>query len=223
MRFFITCALLSVWSASVPAQSILSPAVGQYRIVSGQSILRVMVGRAGLLSRLGHNHVIVNRSISGMIVLDAQPDRSRARLRIPVDGLIVDEAVERRRAGNGYESMPDEKARTDTRANMLRPEVLDGQRWPEIVIDATIADNDSEPRMFDVTLTFKGTTIPLRLPAVWSVNDDRLSVRANFSLEHAELGLRPFSALGGALKVAATLRFELELTAENVTEMRRQE
>lgn len=176
--------------------------------------MRILVGRDGLLSRLGHNHVIVNRSISGLITLDAVPDRSRAHLRIPVDGLIVDETEERRRAGDGYESIPDEKARAGTRTNMLRPDVLDGQRWPEILIEATFADNHSEPPMFDVTLTFKGATIPLRLPAVLSVNDGLLSIEAHFTLEHADLGLRPFSALGGTLKVAETLGFELSVMAE---------
>lgn len=206
-----------IFSQGAFAQSDTSARTRLFRVIADQSVLRVLVGRAGMLARLGHNHVIVNRALSGEVILDGTPAQSSARIRIPVAQFIVDEQAERQLAGKGYESMPDEKARSDTYVNMLRPEVLDGQRWPEIIIETGFADADNDPPLFDITLAFRGKTVPLRLPAQLAVHDDRIEINASFSLNHAQLGLRPFAALGGALKVAEQLQFELLVTAVRIT------
>lgn len=92
-----------------------------FQVTSDQSILRVLVGRNGLLARMGHNHVVVSRSITGTIRFDPRSEAD-AHLVIPVSELLVDETGERLRAGTGYESVPGETAKADTRTNMLRPE-----------------------------------------------------------------------------------------------------
>ena len=48
------------------------PAPGTYPIDSSKSELRVLVYRAGALARLGHNHVLVNRAVSGTVQI-AEP------------------------------------------------------------------------------------------------------------------------------------------------------
>ena len=47
-----------------------------YRIDAAQSELRVLVYRAGPLARFGHNHVMVNRAISGWVDADGPPGGS---------------------------------------------------------------------------------------------------------------------------------------------------
>lgn len=215
----ISLSLLILLTALPPvfAQAVSAPETRQFRILPELSVLRIKVGRAGLLARLGHNHVIVNRSITGMVLL-AQ-DQSSAHLAVPINGLVVDEPAERQRAGKGYESVPDAKARTDTHTNMLRPEVLDGERWPEILIDVKPVAGNGDPQLFEVILTFKGSAIALELPATLSVSNERLEVHAQFSLDHRQLGLRPFSAVGGTLRVAESLEFELLLIADATDEV----
>ncbi len=184
-----------------------------YTVDSEKSVFRILVGREGLLARMGHNHVIVSHNISGTIHFNTPPLPSTAQLKIPVDSLVVDDPAERQRAGAGYESIPTEKDKQGTRSNMLRPEVLDAQQFPEIRIEAVIDGNNPDPRQMAITLYFKGQQIGLNLPATLSINNGRMLVEARFNLEHQQLGLRPFTALGGALRVANTIGFELRLEA----------
>ncbi len=197
-------------TSNLPA---LANDVQLFQVASDKSILRIMVGRNGLLSRIGHNHVVVSRSITGTIRFDNWSGQADAHLVIPVDELLVDEAGERLRAGTGYESVPGETAKLDTRTNMLRPEVLDVQRYPEILIDTALSGYDASRNTIAVSLTFKGIQIPLHLPATLTITANSLQVDTNFSLNHKDLGLRPFSVLGGALRVAETLDFELHIEA----------
>lgn len=127
---------------------------------------------------MGHNHVVVSRSITGTIRFDPRSDQADAHLVIPVSELLVDETGERLRAGTGYESVPGETAKADTRTNMLRPEVLDVQRYPEILIDTALAGYDATRQLIAVTLTFKGTQIPLHLPATVTITDNSVQVNA---------------------------------------------
>jgi len=186
-------------------------AIQIFQVVPEQTILRVMVGRSGLLQRMGHNHVIVNRSLSGTIRIDTRTNRTNARMYIPVSEFLVDDPVERLRAGPGYESVPDARAKSDTQENMLRPEILNAGVYPEIIIevnDATLTPGQSGVAL---VLLFQDRLIPLHLPVTMAVNGDRLVLDATFSLDHQLLGLRPFSVLGGALRVSESIDFELHL------------
>jgi len=186
-------------------------AIQTFRVVPEQTILRVMVGRSGLLQRMGHNHVIVNRSLSGTIRIDTRTNLMNARMYIPVSEFLVDDPDERLRAGPDYESVPDARAKSDTHANMLRPEILDAGAYPEILIEVNDATSTPGQSGVALVLLFKDRLIPLHLPVTMAVNGDRLVLDATFSLDHQQLGLRPFSVLGGALRVSESIDFELHL------------
>jgi hypothetical protein len=193
------------------AQPSATPGLQHYRIQPEQSVLTIRVGRAGLLSGLGHEHLISSHAISGTLTIAVPPAVSVARLIIPVQQLSVDDPVELQDAG--FQSIPDAQASVGTRDNMLRPEVLDGDRWPEVIVDVAYTGNITGTHPFELTLGFKGTTIPLQIPATVTPVDAGLQIDARFSLEHRQLGLRPYSALGGAIRVAETLAFELHVLA----------
>lgn len=190
-----------------------SAAMQIFQVVPEQSILRVMVGRSGLLQRMGHNHVIVNRSLSGTLRMDTRTKRTYARLYIPVREFLVDDPAERLRAGPGYESVPDTRAKADTQANMLQPEILDIGTYPEIIIDANDAPLVPGQSTVALVVSFKGRQIPLQLPITMATNGGNLVVDSIFRLDHQQLGLRPFSVLGGALRVSENINFELHLEA----------
>lgn len=214
LTFTLMClSVVTAVAQEVNATGSTASGLPVYTVQSEQSVLRILVGREGLLARMGHNHVIVSRNLRGTIHFNTPPLPSTAQLMIPVDTLIVDDATERQRAGAGYESIPTEKDKQATRSNMLRPEVLDGQHFPEIRIEAVIDGENPDPRQMTITLYFKDQQIGLKLPATLTVNNDQLKVEASFTLEHEQLGLEPFTALGGALRVAKTIGFELQLEA----------
>ena len=215
LNLVLLAALCFLNQTKLYAQAVIPPAFQQFQIQTDQSSLRILVGRQGLLARMGHNHVIVSRSMTGTVRLDTRTNQADAHLLIPVDDLIVDDVTDRQRAGRGYESLPEEKARAGTRANMQRPEVLDAAHYPEIRIDIAQTGYDATRKMIAITLMFKGSQIPLQLPATISIAGNHIQADASFSLDHNDLGLRPFSALGGALRVAETIQFELHIEASS--------
>ena len=171
------------------------------------------MGREGMLARMGHNHVIIHRAITGTISIDTRTNLADARLQLMVADFLVDDAEERLRAGPGFDSVPTAKVRTDTRTNMLRPEILDAGSYAEISIAANDVTMTTGQSSVALMLSFKGRQIPLQLPATVSIKDSHLLVDSTFSLDHQELGLQPYSTLGGLLRVAETIDFELHLEA----------
>ncbi|NNE39066.1 MAG: hypothetical protein HKN08_12230, partial [Gammaproteobacteria bacterium] len=141
------------------------------------------------------------------------PGSSSAKFKIPVHTLIVDDEIESRRAGNGVESLPSESDIRGTRDNMLGNRVLDGDEYPEINVQVNGMVNVNALNQYDVQLDFKGQQIMLNLEGQTYLAGDNIIIDAYFVLDHAQLNLRPFSVLGGMMKVAEQLRFELHVEA----------
>lgn len=210
LRILTASVLLSVFLAG--------PALGQqstasYAIDSDSSILRVYVGRAGVLARMGHNHVVHTREISGQIDLAPDVMASTAAFSFPVSSFIVDDQEERDRAGDGFESQPGESAIEGTRENMLGEDVLNAEAFPVIELQASPASVDSEEWLLNVNINIQGNSYNQEIPATVNLGGSEITVKSRFSLDHENLGLSPFSALGGSLRVAETIDFELLITA----------
>jgi len=194
-----------------PSQAASSQQVRRFEIQSERSILRIYVGRAGLLSGMGHNHVIVSRNISGNIHLMPLAPSSTAQILFPIQQLIVDDAAERLRAGDAYASIPAAADKSATRANMLGTNVLDAEKYPHITADIQGISASGTEWLFTVMLRFKDEEIMLELPAQISYESEMLVVDSSFKLDHQELGLRPYSVMGGMLRVAREIDFELHI------------
>ncbi len=182
-----------------------------YNIDPDRSILKVFVGRAGLLSEMGHNHIVTNRSISGEIEYTPAPGISTATLTLPVADFIIDDETERQLAGDGYESVPSESDIQGTQDNMLSEGLLDSENHREIRINISGETYLNSQNIYDVQLAIKDSLITLKLDTRTQRDGDILNIDAFFVLSHAQLNLRPFSVLGGMLKVAEQMRFELHL------------
>lgn len=81
----------------IQSENQISPAPQVFDIDSGHSVLRIYIGRTGLLSSMGHNHIILNRDIVGNINVSENAHLSTGHLIIPVQKMIVDdiEAIKR--------------------------------------------------------------------------------------------------------------------------------
>lgn len=204
--------LLVMLSASSLAQEDVE-AARVYAIDAENSILRVFVGRAGILARMGHNHVVHTRSLEGEIVLAPDLMNSSATFSFPVDSFVVDDPAERERAGDDFDSQPGESAIAGTRENMLGEDVLNAANYPDISVELVPVSTDSSPWLLDVSISIQGRRHRQEIPAVVEISDSGMRVNASFRLQHDDLGLSPFSAVGGSLRVAETLDFELEVSA----------
>lgn len=184
-----------------------------YIVDSSASVLRVYVAKAGILAAMGHNHVITFHEITGEIITKDVAQQSSASLKIDLTESIVDDEQERKRAGTAYDSIPGESARAGTLGNMNGPRVLDIVRFPLVNVTIARSMENRQADLYDVTLEFKDSTISLILPAVISIADNIIVVDSEFRLTHRQLGLRPFTAAGGLLKVADEIRFQLHVEA----------
>ncbi len=186
-----------------------------YSIDSADSILRVYVGRAGPLARMGHNHVVHSRGITGEIHLAAERSESNASFEIPLSSFVVDDQSERDRASaaqrDGFDTQPGRRAIEGTRSNMMSEDVLNESLFPVVSAQISTASVSDQQWVFDIALSIAGSTVNLNIPASVTISESEISVSTSFSLQHEDLGMSVFSALGGSLRVAEQLDFELEI------------
>ncbi len=185
-----------------------------YQIDSRQSDLRLLVYRGGVLSTFGHNHVVSARDFKGTIHLRPGLERSRVELEIPVDRLVVDDPELRRQEGKGFASQPSKDDIEGTRANMLGDELLQAKKFSTIRIAGTTGPvSDKNSAMLNLTVELLGRSIKLSLPAKLKREGDQLEASGTVSLSHEQLGLKPFTALMGALRVADKMDFKYRIRA----------
>lgn len=182
-----------------------------FEVTSGT--IRVTVGREGSMARLGHDHLI-----SGPIYgrFRRGGDSVLADLFVPVGELVVDDPQERARIGGQFAREVPEKDRESTRANLLSESVLSATRHGFIraMIDSSVDDGG----YIDVTFELAGQRHVQRvLIEVQSDAPCDTRFAGQFQLRHADFGLQPFAAIGGALRVSESMSVQLELQARAAT------
>jgi len=180
-----------------------------------QSQLLIKVYRTGRLKRLGHNHILSSNQLQGLIywpTLNA-PSNAFADLLLAVHSLAVDNPDLRAKAGDAFLSKPSESDRTGTRRNMLSAKVLNGAEF--LTASANQPGQPSQWAQAQIRIKDRKVeqVLPLTLSGVENESGVQLQVSSQFTLSHQQLGLTPFSALAGALRVADELQFELQLVA----------
>ena len=194
----------------LPAQIAAEPAL--YRISAEETEVVIRVFRAGALSRFGHNHVISANEIEGTITLEADGTNPSFILRIPVDALEVDNADLRRQAGDDFESVPSAADIAGTRDNMRGRRVLDAAEYPTLTVRGT-TDGTENANVANVVFEVKQNTAEKAVPIEAQITDQSIRVSGALELSHEELGLRPFRALAGALRVAEIMEVSFDINA----------
>jgi hypothetical protein len=179
-----------------------------YAVDPGASLVAVTVRRAGLVARLGHDHVVASHTLAGY----AAPGAGRADVSFRVDQMTVDEPQLLRAAG--IATQPSPQAVEGTRKNMLGP-VLDAQRHPVVTLHA---ERQADGRL-RVAVTLHGATRWLELPAAVQVDAAQVTTSGTARLKQTDFDITPFSVGGGLLSVDD----ELEVRYHIVARRRRQE
>jgi polyisoprenoid-binding protein YceI len=185
-----------------------------YRINPQTSEVRLLVYRDGVLSTFGHNHVVSLKDFTGTIHLQPKLAQSRVELDIPVDRLIVDDAAARRLEGEDFASEPSKEDAAATRTNMLSNALLNARQFPAIKVTGTSGPADAKnSAMLDLSVQIVGQEIKLTIPATIKLEGDQLEASGAVDLSHKQLGLKPFSALLGSLRVAEQMKFKYRIRA----------
>ncbi len=191
-----------------------------WRIVPEDSEILIYVLRGGRLARLGHNHVIASRDVRGLIWLGEDFSTSRADLYFPTGDLIVDDPDMRAAAGPNFDTSPSAADIKGTRANLLGPRVLDVDHYPFVTARAWVESGPPQRPRLSFVVTVKAGSSRQVAPVKLQIADGRLMASGDLTINQTDLGMAPFSVLGGALRVEDTLRLHVRLVARPASHTR---
>ncbi len=177
------------------------------------SHLEVRIYRDGPMQKLGHNHLITSDSLEGVIQLRKPMNQSGFDIRLPLESLVVDDPEARSRAGGDFGNPVPPKDREATRRNMLGQAVLDAAR--QAVLRLAAAEISGGPGAWQarVRIALRGEERVVAVPFSIDMAGDRLRAHAKFRLTHADIGLTPFVAALGALRVRDDFEIDIRLDA----------
>ena len=222
----IACGLVACPTAQRPEPSQPAPTVPTrperdysnarvYQVVPEDSLVRILVYRAGTLASAGHNHLVASRHVEGKVYLHQDVARSGFELAMPVASLEVDPAGVRKEEGPDFAAEVSDSARQGTRKNMLSPALLEAERFPDVRRSTAAVEGASLAALNVTTLVeVRDQQHEVRVPVAVQVDGARLTATGEFKVKQTDLGLKPFSALMGALQVQdeLTVRFKLVAT-----------
>jgi hypothetical protein len=185
----------------------------RYRVVTGESEVRVLVYRDGPMARLGHNHVIRSLDLTGDILIGDQADEPRFSLVLPVASFSVDDTALRLEEGADFPGAVDEEAISGTRSNMLSEALLDGTRYHEIRIVSRKVTGTAPDYIVTVAVEVKGQMHDLQVPVRVERTAQELRATGAFTVTHEQLGLTPFTVMGGLLSVKDEIKLRFRIVA----------
>ena len=171
-------------------------------IDQAQSLIAVTVRRGGLLARLGHDHVVASRTITGF----AAPAAGRADFSFRLDQMTVDEAALRREAN--LDTQPSEAAIAGTRTNMLT-RVLEAERFPLVALHT----QQLAGQPLQLSITLHGVTRTVAAPARIDTTPDAVTATGTLQLRQSDFGITPMSVMGGAMTVQDTMELRYRIVA----------
>ena len=225
---FTACLLLGVLCRGVAAApagelSAASPEVAReavlYRVVADRSELRLLVYRGGALAIFGHNHVISSQAVSGTVFVGENPENSFFILNLPVQDFEVDRPELRSEEGDDFSGSMDEEARQGTRKNMLGESMLDAARYPEIRLAGRDISGALPELVLTVDVQIRDQVSQLQVPVEVAIDMDQLTATGSFSFDQTAVGIKPFRAMLGALRVRDTVDVKFSITATRVTDV----
>ena len=212
MRSALLAVCLTSWMTGGVA--VAQDSGARYVVDPAQSDLHWLVYKAGTLSRLGHNHTIGVGDLTGSVTVNER-DRSASQfeLEFQVANLVVDDPMLRSTLGADFASVPTADDIAGTRKNMLTDKVLDGEKYPSIRIAGTGPVMSEGKPALKVKVELLGRTVDLTVPTEVTIAGDEVRAKGEFELNHADLGMQPFSVMLGALQVGEKLSFTYDVRA----------
>jgi polyisoprenoid-binding protein YceI len=189
------------------------PGATTYRIDPQASMLHILVYRGGKFSKLGHNHVVSSKSLTGRVWMHPQLAQSGFEIAFPVADLIVDDPDARRAAGSEVPPEIPDADKQGTRKNMLRAEVLDAENYPRVELKSAKIEGTLPNAQVTARITIKQATRDIVVPVNVTVTVNRLTASGEFAIQQTEFGMKPFSVAMGALEVKDRLDVRFNIVA----------
>jgi len=177
----------------------------RYRVDASRSRFTVQAFASGLFSAFGHNPTIAIRGFGGDArCVPGTLEAASLLMLVQADLLAVTDKVS-------------EKDRREIE-RMMREEVLEAARYPEIVFMSTnISARQMTEGQYQANivgnLSLHGVTRNCPIAAKLTVNGDSLRAQGEFSLSQSDYRIKPISVVGGTLKVKDELKFSFDIVA----------
>jgi len=178
-----------------------------FRIATAE--LTIKTYRGGWLPGISHNHVMTTDKLGGVIHLSEDRSKSRAIAYFRPYDLVLDDPTTRQQAGIGFESERSEQDILATRTRMLGPAGFASNDYPFVLIRIEPVSLSE----VNLEIGFREGIYHHQLPLAWELVDGTLNITGQFKLTHSQLGLKPYSALAGAIGVADDVDVEIVLSA----------
>ena len=177
-------------------------ATGTYEIGPSQGTLQLHTGREGMAKKVGHDLVIEAGQWTAKVNVDAD-DLSKSTASVTVDTRSL-EVV----SGEGGAKALSDKDRKDIKENIDK-KVLKTDKYPDITFQSSrVESTGNDKATLHGDLTIMGTAKPASMDIV--LNGSKAS--GSMTLRQSDWGIKPFSALMGALKLADQLTVQVEAT-----------
>jgi polyisoprenoid-binding protein YceI len=187
-----------------------------YRIDSSTSEVHILVYRGGPLARLGHNHVMLSREVTGEVWLADAIERSAFTLHMPVETLIIDDPQARGSEGPDFPIEVPDDAKQGTRKNMLSAAVLDAAQYRTVELRSIAISGTRTAPQLTLAVTIKDQTREVNVPISVRYEQNRLLATGEFAAKQTDFGIQPFSVGLGALQVVDELRIKFKVSATRV-------
>jgi len=181
-----------------------------FRLDPRNTRIDIVVRRDGPLARFGHDHVVTVSDPEGFLQYDPEGRDSRADIRFRVDRLVVDSEEARER--HGLTTDPDEADIEGTRNNLML-HVLDAGRWPWAGLTITGFKGHDGYHSALLGITIRDSDYSSVQPFRLGNDGGRVVVEGFLLLRQTELGIEPFSTLGGGLRVADAMEVHFRIEA----------
>jgi len=173
---------------------------GTYELGPSQGTLQLHTGREGVAKKIGHDLVIEAKQWTAKVNVDADdPTRSTATITVDTRSLEVV-------SGEGGAKPLSDKDRKDIKENIDK-KVLKTDKFPDITFTSSRVESKG-PDAYTVhgDLTILGTARPASMDIAVAGS----KATGTMHLKQSDWGIKPFSALMGALKLADALRVSVD-------------
>ena len=184
-----------------------------FRVDSERTRLAVQLYRAGVGSRLAHDHVVEATEVTGRVEYDVdRPEVSSILIEARTASLRADDPAARRRLG--VDGDLSDSQRADVDKAMRGPDQLDVARHPTIRFASTRVVPEADGRL-RVTgqLTLRGVAREVTFPATVALESGALRGRAMLTFLQSSFGYQPYSALLGAIRNKDEVTLHVDLVA----------
>jgi YceI-like domain len=198
-------------TTGIPARDIKGATL--YQVRPEESLVRILVYKGGAFSAAGHNHVIASHNLTGVVYVHDDVSHCAFDLVMPVTLLEIDEADLRQQEGEDFKAEVSDSAKDGTRKNLLGEALLDGEHYPGVELSSTSIAGTREAMQATVRVKLRDQEHDIQVPVAVKYEGDHLTATGEFSVKQSELGLKPFSVLGGALQVQDQMKVKFSVVA----------